>query len=173
MGCGLCIVCAGSSLFGCAAANLLLDGSCVCGKVGDSIAILTAGGLEVHLHDEEAENEVHHHDLHQTHQHIQRPAGATDTGRQVQHQKINDAVGGADPDAHKVNDHLEQTVQNRVHQPQRRGCKQEGELQRLGHAHQTGGKGSRDDLCLGGGLLLLFGGGDKSHCHADHAEGLH
>ena len=44
MGCGLCIVCAGSSLFGCAAANLLLDGSCVCGKVGDFFAVLTAGG---------------------------------------------------------------------------------------------------------------------------------
>ena len=99
--------------------------------------------------------------------------GAANACGQVQHQKVNDAVGGADPDANKVNDHLEQTVQNRVHQPQRRSCKQEGKFQRLGHAHQTGGKGSRDDLCLGGGLLLLFGGGDKSHCHADHAEGLH
>lgn len=96
MGCGLCVVCAGSSLFGCAAADLLLDGSCVCGKVGDSIAVLTAGGLEVHLHDEEAENEVHHHDLHQTHQHVQRPVGAANACGQVQHQKVNDAVGGAD-----------------------------------------------------------------------------
>ena len=99
--------------------------------------------------------------------------GTADAGRQVQHQEVNDAVGGTNVHVQQVNNHLEQTVHDGVNAPQKRCRKQETELQRFGDAHQAGSQHGGNYLCFGCRFFVFLGSGNKGQCNTDDTEGFH
>ena len=81
------------------------------------VIIFTSGCFQVQLFNHELKYHEHDQDFHKADDNVHGPHGPPRACREVQHQEVQDAVGGADADPHNVGNHLEESVQDGVHKP--------------------------------------------------------